>query len=162
MDPDDYADILREHRMKDIARAYAEEFVEYVLQEATDHGEFDSDRPGDALVDLLHEMDAAGYRPQEYAYDEMQVEAFAGPDAYYAIRTGYDLPVNMDLTDVDRIEIQGVAVRLDPVLPDDVLLAVHMDAIAPAPPSSRKSWLVRSADGVRTVRIADVTREDDR
>lgn len=158
MNPDDYADLLREQRIEDLSRAYAEAFVEYVLGEATDHGEFDGDQAGDALMELLNEMSAADFRPWELGEDEMQVEAFAGPGAYYAIRDEYDLPVNLDLTDVDQIEIQGVTVRLDPSLPDDCLLAVHMDAIAPALPSSRKSWLVKSPEGVRTVRIPEGRR----
>lgn len=153
MNPDDPADLLHKKHMADLHHAYAEEFVEYILDEATDHGYFDGDQSADAFIDLLNEMRAEGFRPWAPG-EEIQVEAFAGPDAHCAIRDGYDLPIDPD-RGVDEIKIQDVTVRLDPSLPNDRLLAVHLNGIVPAPPSSWKSWIVRSPEAVRTVRIPD-------
>lgn len=147
---DDYD--LRTLRTEQLARELEQQFVEYVLDEATDRAH-DGPLSVDAVVNAFQQLERYGHRIHDDEWNA-QVMGFVGPEAYHdlsddAARVSH-LPPEPP---TNTVMVHDVPIRVAPVLPDKTCLLIHHDAVIPSSTlSMKRPWLVRHPSGVVAIR----------
>lgn len=143
-----FEELAVEHRVEDIAQAFARQFVSYVLKEAGKQmlvEEFD----GHAVMGALNELYAHGFDPNPWDVDHEVVSIFAPPKLVNDFRNDVAEHTRVGEGDEPGMKFHGVRIYTDPSMIEDTAIAIHHDAIAPTPLfSAKRPWLVREPKGV--------------
>jgi len=167
-------DTLTTLRAREAAKASAEAFAKYVIDEAENTvtpTRFDVDAVNDAIACLSH----WGYKIDDRADTDGKAGlGVAHPDTFAELQREWEnrVQINRDDEHVDtpnQIGVHGVDVHADASLPEDTAIILHPDAAAPRPPTeatlaptepseqfriqSRRPWLVRDPKGVVVVEV---------
>lgn len=144
----------RDFRTEDVIHRLAEEFVEYVRDEAGHTLTADTLTP-DVIDDVADTLYHDGFDPWDDDNDA-DVWIFAHPEPFYDLQDEIEvfLRAASQPQAPDTVNYKGMPVYGDPSLPETLAMAVHADAVAPPPEfTSRRPWIVRHPDAVVAIEL---------
>lgn len=148
-------DLELESISTDAARHAEKQFVDYLREEAGHDIDVTGEPPIDAVGTVLHRLRNDGFdtRPDD---GDAQVSVFVGTEFYEDLRDEASAVLRgTEMGDLTTTRVRGADVYVDGILDAGELLAVHHDAIVPAPVSTDvRPYLVRAQKGVAVAEVA--------
>lgn len=135
-------------RTDQLARELEEQFIEYVLSEASERAH-EGPLTTDGIADAFQQMERNGYRIHDDEWNA-QVMGFVSGEAYDHLSDDvHRAPNYQPVTATNSVVVHDVPIRVAPVLPDNTCVLIHHDAVIPSSTlSMKRPWLVRDEHGV--------------